>query len=219
MNLDEFKSSTRSVKAPEAAPTPLKASMRSMEDLIEELKKADAVEIKKNRHRMVCFIAGGVLLAFAFSRTWPLQDGTTNHWIKAMTGLLALWYVGLGISSGYIMRQYVRIDYTTPLSIFLAQAEKRFRLLDGQGLLLASLILPIAVLCIIAGGHYVRDAFYRHLPSVQANTVAVGYYLFIALVFILGSYFTYKNWLKERAPYWREIKSQLAKLQSEDTES
>lgn len=212
MNLDEMKAKTRKVRVPGGALSGLQTSVHSVDDLIDALKLADEAERKKARKMMLFFILGGLLLAFVFILSLFLPSSTNQQHAMLHRGLLALWFVALGLYAGYNARRNAKVDYSEPLSLFLDKAEKRYRFIDQRGIVFTILILPIALFSIMATCDRIKYVFQRYLDKDYLYLVPFSFYLFMLLIFILGSIFSYKNWQRDKAPYWREIKKQLAKL-------
>ncbi|MBN2354906.1 hypothetical protein JXO59_02275 [candidate division KSB1 bacterium] len=212
MNLDEIKSKTRKVRVPDLMRSSMQPSVHSMNDLIDALKVADEAERKKARRMMLFFILSGALWAFVLILNLVMPSSLSQQQGVLHRGLLALWLLAIGLYSGHIARRHAKVNYSEPLSIFLAQAKKRYSLIEPRGIVFTILILPIALFCIMAAGDYMTYVFQRYISADDLYLVSIVFYFFILLVFILGSVFTYKNWQRERAPYWRKIKEELIKL-------
>lgn len=214
MNLDEMKTRTSTVKAPGFTGHD---SQRTVDELIATLKLADEHERKKLRRMMFFSILAGLLFAFTFIMTWLQPLSADKHYTILLRGSLSLWFLLIGLSAWYMSRRHAKLDYSEPLALFLAKAEKRYRFMTTQGILVGLGILPIAVFSIIMAGEYLSGVFRRYVSQAAAEAVPLFWYLFIVMVFILGWLFTYRDWQRDKAVYWREIKTLLAKLQAAET--
>jgi hypothetical protein len=206
MDLDSLKDKTQRVEAPGMDAG---ASSGSSDDLIALLKAADQKQKRMLRMGTILFAiaTAAFLLVFVLSFRDPARGGVAWEQSMLQKGGLVLIYVLVTAFYLFGLQKLSRIDYAAPVRTFLEQAELRYRFMKPSDWTLA--IVGLLVVCVIStmgSVPYLSRLFGfgdNHVPMY------ILFPLFILLVAVLGFYFTKKDWERERAGLWRQIKQML----------
>ena len=121
-----------------------------------------------------------------------------------MQGGLALIYVLVTVVYIWAVRKLSRIDYTEPVRRFLEQAEVRYRFMRTSDWLLALTgLLTVMVIMSVGSVPYLSRIFGFGEDYLPMSIIFPGFLIAVAL---MGLYFTRKNWERDRAPLWHQIK-------------
>jgi hypothetical protein len=107
-------------------------------------------------------------------------------------------------------RRLARIDYGRPVGEFLAEAEERYDFLIQRTFHWS---LPLLGLLGFGGWFLWEYAFLRIFPEAGTAPLLAAYVIFFLSVSAAGTYFTYRDWLQEKGPVWRELKRMRRELE------
>ncbi len=191
MELDDFKNRNKTRTTPEF--TGDEKSRQTMETFIEELKALDVKE-KKKAGLMIIIIA---MFVAVYSSSFTLQKGD----MKTGYSLLVL---GFFIAIGYVFWRYRRIkdvDYTAPTTVFLAEAEQRYRFMTPLDWLIT---IPILILFIAGGSVIVYSTFTRYFGD---SLVPLLIYLGImAGAITVGFWASFRTWERDKGWMLKKVK-------------
>jgi len=190
MELDDFKKDGRSPQVPEF--TGEKTTTQPMETLIGELKALDS----KHRKMAGFFIIFFGMFVAVYSSSFALHQGGMK------TGFLLL-VVGFIIVLGYSYWRYRRIknvDYTAPTTVFLRDAEQRYRFMTPVDWLIT---VPMLILFITGGSIVVHSTYTRYFGD---SLVPLFIYLGIMVMAVaFGFWASYKNWERDKGWMLKKI--------------
>lgn len=200
MELDDLKAKTREIVAPSDHRG---AEGRLPDELLRDIQGMDERTAKQARRAKplyasaaAAFLAGSALTLFSVA---PAAGPRAMH--LAVLGAVFLVVVVLLHSKA---RAIARIDYSKPVTEFLADAERRYRPMRAVEL---SYAIPLLLLLALTGGRLVVAVFIpRYIDPGRAAVVIMVYAAFFLLVCGLGCYFTYKNWQRESRAILVEIR-------------
>jgi hypothetical protein len=187
-------------------------SVGPAEDLIIALKAADQKQKRMLRMGTTLFAiaTAAFFLIFVLSFRDPARGGVAWEQSMLQKGGLVLIYILVTAFYIFGLQKLSRIDYAAPVRTFLEQAELRYRFMKPSDWTLA--IVGLVVVCVIStmgSVPYLSRLFGfgdNHVPMY------IIFPLFILLVAVLGFYFTKKDWERERAGLWHQIKQMQEEL-------
>jgi hypothetical protein len=116
----------------------------------------------------------------------------------------SLLVVGFITVLGYSFWRYQRIknvDYTAPSTVFLRDAEQRYRFMTPVDWLIT---VPMLILFITSGGIVVHSTFIRYFGD---SLIPLFIYLgFMVMVVAFGFWASYKDWEKDKGWMLRKIR-------------
>lgn len=191
MDIDELKNETRKVKAPDVATLDYSERVRTVDGLVDELKRRDAAEKKRIRFSMIIFGSVGIVIAALALR------GGADSATRLGRGLLALIYfllVALSAIKAFILG---KVDYAEPTLAFLKKAEKRYRFIGPWEYLC---VIPGLVVAGYAGWLLTVSEFNDLAHPARAATFDLFYVLGFLALCALGFFFSRKNWKRDKGP-------------------
>jgi len=180
--------------------------------LLAELKAADDRQRKMLRRATTLFsiATAAFVLVLVVMFLDPSAGGAARNQSMLQKGGLALIY--LLVTGVYVigLRRLARIDYAAPVRGFLKQAELRYRFMSPSDWTLSLLgLVVVGVISSIGSVPYLSRVFgYRDNPG----PMYLYFIIFFILVAGMGLYFTWKNWKRDRAPLWRQIREAMKEL-------
>jgi hypothetical protein len=199
VELDDMKAKAREITAPAGG----RAGEGEADGLLRAIRAADeraAGEARKATPfyaiAAAAFLAGGGL---TLASVTPAAGSRALHFgvLGGVFLLLALLFRGK-------VRSLARTDYSRPVKVFLAEAERRYRFMRPVDLAYA---IPLLLVLALTGGRLVVGRLVpRYVEVDDAAIVVWAYALFFLAVCGLGCYFTYRNWQKENGAIWAEIR-------------
>lgn len=210
MDLDELKERTKNIKAPAANSS---EGHTIPATLIAELKEADEKRYKSLRKARTFFIIATGIFLFAFvaalsSFDVPSRDVET---LVRQRGSILLIYLFVSVLYFLTVRRLSRIDYTEPMRQFLRNAERRYMFMSpGGAVVMVAGLIFVVVIAEIGYVPYLSRKF-----GTPTESTAIGFALFIIAVAVMGTYFTWKDWRKDRAQIWRQIKKIREELEND----
>jgi len=212
MDWNDMRDELRKIKAPQTRSDP-RGPASAGADFIEKLKTRDAEEQAKLRQSRFLFLVATSLMAFVFAGLCLLPPGPL-HALRVLHQavlLAAFVYITLGLRKK--SWELSKVDYTRPVRAFLEEAERRYVFMSFRDYLVAFVGL---LLLGIASAPYVVGLFLsRYVDPRYYPVVIVLYCLFYLLVCVMGFYFTYQNWKRDKAPLLEEIRRRESALQEE----
>jgi hypothetical protein len=108
-------------------------------------------------------------------------------------------------------RSLGQMDYSRPVTAFLAEAEKRYRFIGPAELAYS---IPLLIVLAVTGGRVAVDMLVpRYIGAEDLGSVVLGYAVFFLTVCGLGYYFTYRNWQKAKGRIWSDIRRMRQEMQ------
>lgn len=181
MELDDFKN-IKAGNIPEYKVETTNTS-NTMETLISELKSQDEKERKTIRTFIIIF---GMFVVI-YSSSFALQQGEmkTGFSLIVLGFLLALAYFF------WRFRWFSAVDYAAPTTVFLKDAEQRYKYMTTPDWLIT---VPLIALFVAGGGIVVGASFSRYFDSI---VIPVFVYLGIMVLAVsVGFWAGYKNWVR-----------------------
>jgi hypothetical protein len=214
MELNDFRPAIGRVKAPAAG----NKAAPELGDLVNRLRQAEERELENLRKgRLLYGIA--VVLSAAISivvlLAWIRSPGSDGGWQRPIyhAGLLGAFLVAaLGATAK--LRRLALVDYSQPVSAFLAQAETRFAFMSPADYLLS--LAGLVALALATGPYVVDLVTERYLSSLSRSTGALIYTGFYLSVAVFGYWATWANWRRDRAPFLEEIRQTRRSLAGTD---
>lgn len=192
MELDDFKNSLTEQKSPEF--TGDKINMQPMETFIEELKAFDSKERLKIRTFILIF--GMFVLIYSGRLFEHPGEMKTGFSLIVLGFALAIVYFYWGF------RKIRKVDYFSPTTVFLAEAEQRYRYMKPSDWLV---VIPLLIIFITGGGMVVQASFERYFGD---SLVPLFIYLGIMLITVaFGSWAGYKNWKGNKGRMLEKIRA------------
>jgi hypothetical protein len=213
MDLDNLKDKARQIKAPEAKGMGVGESATAAQNLIVLLKAADEQQLKMlRRSRKFMLIATGIFL-FTFALTFlePGSGGTVQD-RRMMKGSLVCIYVLVTTIYFIGVKKLSRVDYSAPVRRFLEQAELRYRFMKPSAWMVSlSGLFFVGVITTLGYTPYLSRVFGFGENLLPMYLILPGFILGVA---VMGFYFTWKNWERDRSPLWRRIKQMQQELEN-----
>ncbi len=193
MNLDDFKTLTKSVKAPANAPS----GDTHLDSFIAELRARDQREHR--RHLGMALVLLPVGLVF-------LASGVSHGPGNGMTGLgIAFVAVYLGARG----RWFTRVDYAAPTREFLAAAAKRYRFWRVEDMLFE---VPLLLGLGLGGGLTVWMTALKYFGPDGVRLALAGFGMFLSTLCVFGWIAARKKWRLESGGLLAEIRQRQAAL-------
>jgi len=213
MDIDNMKNKTMRIKAPEVGVRNSEHAGEPTQSLVDLLKATDQQHLKKTRQaRMFIMIAtAAFLFAFVMTLLDPGSDDRGQE-RQMMYGSFVLVYILVSIVYVAGVRKLARVDHAVPVRQFLQEAERRYRFMQRSDLIL-SLVGLLAVIIVTTIGYapYLSRLFgFGDDPTAMY----ILFPCFIIIVAAFGFYFTWKNWRRDRAPLWHQIRQMQDELES-----
>ena len=211
MDWNDMQDRLRRIKAPRIRSDPPESA--SGGDLITRLRAHDAAEQERLRRSRILFVVATGLMAFVFVGLCFLPPEPLRSLRVAHQGVLLAGFVYITLGLRKKLWELSKVDYTCPARSFLEEAEGRYVFMSFRDYLVAFvglLLLGSASAPYVVGLFLSRYVDPRHCP-----VVVVLYCLFYLLVCVMGFYFTYRNWKRDKAPLLEEIRRQEIALQEE----
>lgn len=202
MELDDLKAKVRGITAPSDQESK-GAGGGGADGLLAVIRAADERAASRARKAKpfyaiaaVTFLAGSALTLGSLA---PAAGSRALH--MAVLG-------GIFLLVGFLLharaRSLARMDYSRPVKEFLAGAEQRYRFMRPVDL---SYSIPLLLVLALTGGRLVLDVLIpRYVGPGDAAVVVWAYAAFFLGVCGFGYYATYRNWRKEHAAIWAEIR-------------
>lgn len=196
MDIDELKDETKKIKAPDIGALEFGSRVRSVNGLVDDLKRRDAAEKKKLRRMMVIFGGvGGVLFAHLMLR----DESPAARLGRGLLVLIYLLIVALAAIKSFGLG---KIDYTEPPLVFLRKAEKRYRFIAPWEYLY---IIPGLVVAGFAGWLMLSGFNYLAHPARAVLYDALFVLGFLALC-AFGFTASRKIWERDKGPIHDKLK-------------
>jgi hypothetical protein len=213
MDLDSLKDKTKQTTAPTVSGGAPGDSTSSPRDLIAVLTASDAKQIAMLRRGRIFMVIATGAFAFAFTVTFlDPGSGSAVQERRMMYGSLVCIYILVTAVHLLSVRKLARVDYSVPVRRFLDGAELRYRFMRPSDwvMSLAGLMFVAAMMSI---------GYVPYLSRIlgvgeDSKLIYVLIPTFVLAVAAMGLYFTWKNWLRDRAPLWRQIKQMRAELEN-----
>jgi hypothetical protein len=212
MDMTKLGEAYRGIRVPEGETSTRPTGQTSTESLLALVQRRDEQERKALRKATLFFgIATGIYL-FVTARLVVEFLATPE---ASPSRLIGFSIIGLIFAIKTILmlrhrRRLARIDYGRPVGEFLADAERRYDFLIQQTFPWS---LPLLGLLGFGGWFLWEYAFLRIFPEAGTVPLLAGYVFFFLAVSAAGYYFTYRDWLREKGPIWREIERMRRELQ------
>jgi hypothetical protein len=196
MEIDDLKGETRKIKAPDVASLDFGERVRTVNGLVDELKRHDASEKRRLRFAMVAFSLVGALVALA-AFTGYVDPGVRGGRVLIvfiyglLAGAAALKYSGLA-----------RVDYSEPTFAFLKSAEKRYRFIASWEY---AYIVPGLVAAGLAGWLILASGFDMLIRPARALRFNLSYLLGFAALCAFSFTVSRAKWKKEKGALHGEL--------------
>jgi MFS family permease len=212
MDWNDMRDELRKIKAPQAQSNPQEPTDGG-DDLIARLKTHDAAERERLRQSRLLFGVAVGFIGLVFVGTWFVPSGPLYGPRLVHQGVLLAAFVYITLALRKKLWELSKVDYTRPVRAFLEEAERRYVFMSVRDYLVAFVGL---LLLGIASAPYVVGLFLsRYVDPRYYPVVIVLYCLFYLLVCVMGFYFTYQNWKRDKAPLLEEIRRRESALQEE----
>jgi hypothetical protein len=196
MEIDELKDETKKIKAPDFGSLDFGGRVRSVNGLVDELKRRDAAEKKRLRRMMVVFSLVGALIALA------AFTGYVDPGVRLGRVLIVILYGLIVATAAVKFFGLARVDYSESALAFLRSAERRYRFIAPweyayivPGLAAAAL----AGWLILASGY---DMLIRPERALRFNVLyALGFCALCAFGFVASR----KNWQRDKGALHDEL--------------
>jgi CDP-diglyceride synthetase len=211
MELDEMKAQLSQVKAPAASAGRLGTAGTQAGDLIRRLQELEAQEQRRLRTARV--LSGVAAALFSVVVAVPFLDPKVSmSGPRVLYGavLAAVFALQVALASLRLLR-LSRLEYSRPAREFLAEAEGRYVFYTPGAAAIA--LVGLAVLGVSAGAYVVDGLLPRYLPRVDPGVGLAGFAGAYLLLCLLGLYFTWGNWRRDRAPLLAQIRQARAALE------
>jgi hypothetical protein len=197
MDVDNLKDSMRALRAPAGS---CAEPGVPLDNLVAVLKTADEKQMLMLRRMRVLFAVGTALFAVALVAA---AIGAVEERLLQMGVMLGM-YLLVTVLCVVGIRKHARVNYGVPACEFIKQAERRYRFMRPS-----DWVIQIVGLGIVGAASGV--AFVPYLSRVfgfgdSTSPMWFFFALFFLGVAVMGEYFTWKNWSRDRAPVWRRIR-------------
>jgi fatty acid desaturase len=211
MDWNDMRDKLRKIKAPGMQFDPPKSG--GGDDLIAKLRAHDAEERERLRRSRVLFWVATGGMGFGFVGVCLLPPGPLHVPRVVYQGALLAAFIYSTLALREKMWKLSRVDYTQPAQSFLREAEQRYVFMRTRDYI----VMLVGLLALgLASAPYVVGLFLsRYVDPRHSSAVILLYCLFYLFVCVMGLYFTYRNWRRDKAPVLAEIRRREAALQEE----
>lgn len=212
MELDKLKEMAREVKAPRIVRGEAAGAPGGAEALLQAIRENDERECRRARQALPFYLVAATLFALIclpFMFGFPsISTARAVHY-----GALAVVFMVVGILLIKKLHDARELDYSAPVRTFLRQTENRYRF---YGPLERCYSIPLLAALAVTGGFFVVDALVpRYFGESQIQPLLVAYGLFFVSVCVMGFFFTYKNWKRDKGMLLEEVRRMLQALESQ----
>jgi hypothetical protein len=203
MDLDHLKEAAKGVKAPQIAQAGVSGTSDAAEALLQEIRSADEKECRQTRKALPFYIVAASTFAFGcLAFLLGFSSGSATRAIHY--GVLAAIMMLICMLMARRLRAARALDYSRPVLAFLAETQDRYRFLRGWDY---AYVIPIVLVLGITGGLAVADSLIpRFVAESQRIVIWAIYGLFFIGVCCFGSYFSYRNWKRDKGAIVEEIR-------------
>jgi hypothetical protein len=196
MEIDDLKGETRKIKAPDVASLDFGERVRTVNGLVDELKRHDASERRRLRFTMAAFGLVGALIGLA------AFTGYIDPGVQLGRLLLVLIYGLLAAVAAVKYSGLARVDYAEPAYVFLKCAEKRYRFIAPWEY---AYIVPGLVAAGLAGWLILASGFDMLIRPARALRFNLFYLLGFAAFCAFSFVVSRAKWKKEKGALHDEL--------------
>ena len=189
-----------SLKDNHSNPEPSPVSGDSLAGFIAEMHKQDTRCQRSHRLMAFCLFPMGIFF---------LTFGVSGN---PAIGLLGFGFI-LAIAYMLVMAQlYRKIDYSTPVSVYLSKSAQRYKFFTVQR---ALMVLPILLIMGYAGGWSIWNSAMKYFNPGGGILALVAYGCFFVALCAFAIYVEWKKWKRETAPLLDAINQHLQQFASD----
>lgn len=213
MDLDELKN-----RLQESTTREPRAAGGEVESLVARLRAMEACEQDMLRKARVLYAVTVGLFAFVFVVLCLVPSAATHGSRIVHQGVLLVVFGGLLLALRQRIGALTRVDYSQPVKAFLEGALRLHRLGPATWGEYTVTILGLIVLW-LSGGYVLYEVYFTRLDPGRVPMALGLYTLGFMGVVVMGCYFTWKNWQRDKGPVVDEIRRLQAALAQEETEN
>jgi len=195
MNLDEFKSLSKSVTAPAGTPS----GNTNLNSFITEMRARDQQERRRMMGMALIYFSVGIVFTGAALGRRPGSQ------------LIGVGFLLIALYAGLKGRWFGRVNYAAPAREFLAAAARRYQFWRATDLLYA---IPLLLIILVGGGLTVWRIAQRYFSEPHVPLVLGAYVVFVAAVSVFGFIQGRKLWQQKSAGFFEEIRRRQQELQN-----
>lgn len=189
MEIDDLKGEARKIKAPDVASLDFGERVRTVNGLVDELKRRDASEKRKLRLAMAVYGLFGALIALA------AFTGYVDPGIRMGRVLIVLICGLVAAAAAVKYSRLARADYSEPTFAFLKSAEKRYRFIAPWEY---AYVVPGLAAAGLAGWLILASSFDMLIRPARALRFNIFYILGFAAFCAFSFVVSRAKWKKEK---------------------
>ena len=200
MDLDELKKSLQ-----KATPRESQITSGGVESLLARLRAMEAVEQARLKKARVLYAVTVGIFAFVFVVLCLVPSAVTHASRIVHQGVLLVAFSVVLLSLRQRIVALARVDYSQPVKAFLEGALRLHRLGPATWGEYAVAIVGLIVLW-LSGGYVLYEVYFTRLDSARVPMALGLYTLGFVGVVVMGCYFTWKNWQRDKGAVVEEIR-------------